>query len=122
MAECVYKTVGLNIAKPLAILKARGGVLQKKFRPARAAAGRQVRGGRGRPPLPEFKDILVVKGSFAPGGARCQPGHSWQASKIDNIEIPKGAKTVRAFFSGATGATEVDQIFARALLPCRLHL
>ena len=49
--------------------------------------------------LPEFERVVVLAGRFFPGDPRCQPGHQWAEDFVNNIVVPKGARTIRAFFA-----------------------
>ena len=104
IVDCVFAAVDLEAGKPLALLVARGGHDLKRHRPVRAAAARQARGGRGRPLLPEFKQVLSVGGAFRPADPRCRPGHSWREECVHGVAIPAGARTIRTFFAGEPGA------------------
>ena len=119
MADCVFTAVNLEMAKPLSILVARGGAPLKRYRPVRAAAGRQARGGRGRPLLPEFKEVRTVAGPFRPADPRCRPGHSWTEQTIYRTHVPAGARTIRTFHAGAAGGGSRSTMTTSSTLPSR---
>ena len=102
------------------IVKVRGATAVKKFKPERAAAGRQQRGAGARPLLPEFGSFLSVKAAFSPSDPRTRPGHCWQPCTIDKLQIPAGARNVRTWFDGGSGAqTATAHAAALEVLPSR---
>ena len=90
--------------RPLPVLRCRGESVQLPARPHRLAADRQPRGSAARALLPEFEKTLSVVAAFPPADPRLRPGYTWAATTIGEVSIPKGAKTVRTVFPGASGA------------------
>ena len=89
---------------PLELIRARGETQDKRERPERLAAARQPRGARGRKLLSEFSSVLTLKHSFRGSDPRTRPGHVWQEEVIAGQKVPKGSKTIRAWFKGEAGA------------------
>ena len=104
VTDIVFATFNIPTAPALPIARARGEPAVNGYRPERAAAGRQARGGRERQLLPEFERLISLCGDFGANEPCCRPGYVWPASTVANEKIPAGAKTVRTFFGGQSGA------------------
>ena len=104
VVDVLFATFDIPVKPALRVTRARGEPLLKRYRPERAAAGRQAKGGHERQLLPEFERFISLQGDFRAGDARCRPGYTWPACTVSNEAIPIGAKTVRTFFGGQSGA------------------
>ena len=107
VASLLFEHMQCTAARPLPILRVRGGLHEKRHRIERQAAARQPRGGRSRRILPEFAQTLSIRSSFRPGDPRLVPGYTWKACTIEQTSIPEGAKTIRTFYGGGAGDTSI---------------
>lgn len=115
IASTVLDFLKIAPQKPLPVIRARGGPVERRHRPTLQAAARQPRGSRARQLLPEFISFITVRAAMSASDPRCRPGHKWCSTTLQGKSIPDGAKTVRAFFGGVSGA--MYQSLASSLPP-----
>ena len=84
----------------LPVIRSKHAHAEKRPRDDRISAGVQPRGRKCRRLLPEYQQVLSVRGTFAVQDPKCRPGHKWQACTINGTDIPDNAQTVRVCFAG----------------------
>ena len=91
---CLLDGLRLQRAAPLPVRRARGDLPIIPPRDDRASAGTQPRGARSRRLIPEFKATIWLPGSFEPSDPRCKIGFIWGEGFVNDIAVPKDAKTI----------------------------